>query len=140
MADQADAANSEKIVVGFDGSPGSQRALDWALSHAVALGMSVEVVQAWSPGEFGSDSELGDYTQTRLEKEVDAVATPAGVDWSARAVRGHASKVLEDASSEAAMLVVGSRGHSTVAGLLAGSVSLHLVSHATAPAVVVVRG
>jgi nucleotide-binding universal stress UspA family protein len=140
MADKADAASSEKIVVGFDGSPGSQRALDWALRHAVALGMSVDVVQAWSPGEFGSDSELGDYTQAKLEKEVDAVATPAGVEWTARAVRGHASKVLEEASGGAALVVVGSRGHSTVTGLLAGSVSLHLVSHAASPAVVVVRG
>jgi len=140
MADQPATAGSEKIVVGFDGSPGAQRALDWALRHAVALGMSVEVVQAWTPGEFGSSSELGDFTQTRLEKEVDAVATPAGVEWTARAVRGNASKVLEEASSGAALLVVGSRGHSTVTGLLAGSVSLHLVSHAISPAVVVVRG
>lgn len=139
MATTDGASTSEKILVGFDGSPGSRKALDWALVHAAARGMQIEVIQAWTPGEFGSDSELGDYTEQQLTKEVDAAATPLGVDWVARSLKGHASKVLEEASAAADMVVVGSRGHSTVAGLLVGSVGLHLASNAKCPAVVIVR-
>lgn len=139
MASTDASSTSAKMVVGFDGSPGSRKALDWAVAHAPALRMQVEVVQAWTPGDFVTDSELRDFTQQQLTKEVDAVAGPAGVDWVARSLRGQATRVLEEASSDADMLVVGSRGHSTVTGLLVGSVGLHLVSHAKCPAVVVVR-
>jgi nucleotide-binding universal stress UspA family protein len=90
-------------------------------------------------GEWHARRAIGGHVQQQLTKEVDAVAGPAGVDWVARSLRGQATRVLEEASSDADMLVVGSRGHSTVTGLLVGSVGLHLVSHAKCPAVVVVR-
>jgi nucleotide-binding universal stress UspA family protein len=54
-----------------------------------------------------------------------------------RVMRGHPTQTLLDAAADADLLVVGSRGHSTFAGLLLGSVSQHCVQHAPCPVVVV---
>jgi nucleotide-binding universal stress UspA family protein len=46
-----------RIVVGVDGSEGSQRALDWACTEAGFRHASVDVVTAWEPpfvAEFGA--------------------------------------------------------------------------------------
>lgn len=52
---------------------------------------------------------------------------------------GHPAEVLVDESKAADLLVVGSRGHGAITGVLIGSVSIHCVTHAHCP-VVVVRG
>jgi nucleotide-binding universal stress UspA family protein len=50
---------------------------------------------------------------------------------------GHPVEVLLDQAKDAALLVVGSRGHGAFTGMLLGSVSEHCVSHANCPVVVV---
>jgi nucleotide-binding universal stress UspA family protein len=52
---------------------------------------------------------------------------------------GHPAPVLIEESQHADLLVVGHRGHGAFTGMLVGSVSLHCVSNAACP-VVVVRG
>jgi nucleotide-binding universal stress UspA family protein len=54
-----------------------------------------------------------------------------------RVVQGNPAQVLLDAAAGAQMLVLGSRGHGTLAGMLLGSVSQHCVQHAPCPVVVV---
>ena len=58
------------------------------------------------------------------------------VSVSRQVVRGHPANVLVEASRGADLLVVGSRGHGTVVGMLLGSVSHHCVLHAECPVVV----
>lgn len=65
--------------------------------------------------------------------------TGAAAAITADVVHGHPSNVLVAASKEADLLVVGNRGHSTVTGMLLGSVSQPCVHHTECP-VMVVRG
>jgi nucleotide-binding universal stress UspA family protein len=53
-----------------------------------------------------------------------------GVELSTEVVGGPAPKTLIDASRDADLIVVGSRGHGGFAGLLLGSVSAQVVRHA----------
>ena len=49
---------------------------------------------------------------------------------------GHPVEVLKNASAQADLLVVGSRGRGELSGLLLGSVSHSLLQHAVCPLVV----
>lgn len=53
------------------------------------------------------------------------------------AIEGHPARVLLDAITPADLLIVGSRGHGELVGVLFGSVSHHVVMHAECPVVVV---
>ena len=50
---------------------------------------------------------------------------------------GHPAQVLVEQSADAGLVVVGSRGHGAFTGMLVGSVSMHVVTHARYPVVVV---
>jgi nucleotide-binding universal stress UspA family protein len=78
-------------------------------------------------------------TQKTLDDTVAAVAAEQGepADILTRTVMGHPAQVLADAAVGAQLLVVGSRGHGTFAGMLPGSASQHCVQHASCPVVVV---
>ena len=64
-------------------------------------------------------------------------ASHSSVTVTEEVVEGHAAKVLLDAVTGSDLLVVGSRGHGGFAGALLGSISQHIVSHASCPVVVV---
>ena len=56
---------------------------------------------------------------------------------STRVFEGYPARILLHQAEDADLLVVGSRGHGELSGMLLGSVGLHCVSHATCPVVVV---
>ena len=77
---------------------------------------------------------------SELAKAVGAVypdGSAASVET--RVAYGHPAQVLIDESKDADLLVVGSHGHGAFTGMLVGSVSIHCVTNASCP-VVVVRG
>ena len=127
------------IVVGYDGSAGAQVALDWAAQEARSRGEKLCVIQAWTSGEYGNDADLEAYTEQQLKQQMADMLKDDGVKWEAKAIKGSAGKVLVDEAADADMLVVGSRGRPGLKGLLLGSVSRHVSTHATAPVVVIVR-
>ena len=134
----------EVIVVGVDGSPGSIDALRWAVRQARATGAEVLAVTAWEiPATFGYAPSLDDVDwAAEARKTVDTalgevVEGGHSVAMTSRVARGHAGTVLVEASRDADLLVVGSRGHGTAVGMLLGSVSEHCVHHAECPVVVV---
>lgn len=137
----------KRIVVGLDGSPPSRRALRWAWMQASRTGAGLRVVMAWenpSPDVWVPHDPPGTdrlaVTRHALERITgETLGDDPGVDVELVAAEGHAAKILVDSASDADLLVVGSRGHGGFAGVLLGSVSLHCVSHAPCP-VVVVRG
>jgi|SRR4051794_21236671 len=130
-----------RIVVGVDGSTASTDALRWAARQADLTGASLEAVTAWSyPTTYGfpviADVDWEKGALTVLDEAVDK-ALGREADVTRRAVEGHAALVLTEAAQGAELLVVGSRGHGGFAGLLLGSVSEHVVTHAPCPVVVV---
>lgn len=138
------------VVVGVDGSPESIAALAWAARYAAATGATIAVVHAWhypaagpipagQPPQAITD-EVRAMMQETLDKaltEVYGTTSPDNVDT--KAAYGHPAMVLVNESQGADLLVVGSRGHGAFHGMLLGSVSIHCVTNATCP-VVVVRG
>jgi nucleotide-binding universal stress UspA family protein len=134
------------IVVGIDGSDGSRLALEWALEEArlrdadvlAVYGlMLVPVAVPELPPMLDLDA-LHDSAQAFLEAFVEE---PAGrfPEVAVRCVvaNGPAAESLVEASRDADLLVVGSRGLGGIRGMLLGSVGNQCVQHATCPVVVV---
>jgi nucleotide-binding universal stress UspA family protein len=146
-----------KVVVGVDASPGSLRALEWALEEARLRRASLCVVHAWmlpliealpepwvvgSPSLGPSDDEVRSHVEAAardvLSASVDRARSAAPeLEIVAELVEGRAPVALLDAAGDADLLVVGSRGRGGFAGLLLGSVSGQCVHHAPCPVVVV---
>jgi nucleotide-binding universal stress UspA family protein len=136
------------IVVGVDGSELSKQALRWAVEEARRRDTVVRAIFAWEkPAPLGWDyvppevlaaSNFEKGAWKILDTSVDEVL---GEDTSVVVERvvtvGLPAQVLIDASRDAQLLVLGSRGHGGFSGLLVGSVSQECVHHASCPVVVV---
>jgi nucleotide-binding universal stress UspA family protein len=142
---------SYKVVVGVDGSDGSKAALRWAVEEARARGGTVFAVHAWEvpPMAYASFAAVPDLTPHEMEKLGDetareTISSVIGDDVSVPVIvelrEGHATRALVEASADADLLVVGTRGRGGFAGLLLGSISTYAVHHATCPVVVVRPG
>jgi nucleotide-binding universal stress UspA family protein len=120
-----------RIVVGVDGSPGSERALDWAAAEAERNGAELTIVGAWEYGGFGGDVLTEEEARLVLERAATSVSDryPA-VSVQHQLRREPASFSLIEASLGADLLVVGSRGFGGFRGLLFGSVGQHCLTHA----------
>jgi nucleotide-binding universal stress UspA family protein len=138
-----------RIVVGVDGSAGSQRALRWALDEARRRNASVDVVHAWhAPYILPSPmAPVVTYEYDPIQKTAEEVlsrslrdADTEGLEVRDVLVCDSAAAALLDAAKDADLLVVGSRGRGGFAGLLLGSVSQSVAHHATCPVVVVPAG
>jgi nucleotide-binding universal stress UspA family protein len=141
----------ELVVVGVDGSAESVRALSWAARYAAATGARVQAVLAWHYPAAAGQAPVGvapdpvhKETEARERAVLDETIAKAysgrpGPAAEARLGYGHPAQVLIEASKEADLLVVAHRGHGAFTGMLLGSVSIHCVTGAFCP-VVVVRG
>ena len=131
------------IVVGVDGSAHARRALDWAVAEARLRGGRCRLIHAHEFGLAGASpyvpipvEELTRDAQAVLDREL-TYAREAGCPVEGRVVLGGAAEALVEASGEADLLVVGSRGRGGLLGALLGSVSSACVHHATCPVVVI---
>jgi nucleotide-binding universal stress UspA family protein len=133
-----------RIVVGVDGSESARAALLWAVRQAKLTGSGVDAVVSWSiPATAAAAGPLPDSYDPAgdaagaLTEAVGPVRT-ANPDIELRTVEveGPPGPGLVEYAEQAELLVVGSRGHGMVAGLLLGSVSEYCVSHAKCPVVV----
>jgi nucleotide-binding universal stress UspA family protein len=135
------------IVVGVDGSARSLTALQWAVQEARLRKCSVRVVMAWQPVQvYGETLGLGPtpaaegLLASAAAAEVARLAEQtrsADVPMTWEAVVGHPAWALVAAAQDAELLVVGSRGHGGFVGMMLGSVSQHVLSHARCPVVLV---
>ncbi|MFJ8787116.1 universal stress protein [Streptomyces sp. NPDC102476] len=147
MSDAA-AVQPPRIVVGVDGSEPSKAALQWAVRQAELTGDAVAAVIAWDfphnwtgwPPPEDPSFDWEDNARKILTETIDRITGPdhpAAIHT--RVVQGHPAGVLLNEAKDAALLVVGNRGHGGFSEALLGSIGQHLTHHATCP-VLIVRG
>ena len=136
------------IVVGVDGSATGAEAVTWAAEQAAYDRRPLTLVHAyhldniyWLASAGIDDATIVDQMRDEgvlLLETAKAAALEAapGIEVHEVLFRTDARSALIDASREAAMVVLGSRGRGRVSSLLLGSVGVAVVGHATCPVVV----
>jgi len=140
------------IFVGVDGSDHSRLALGWALREAARHQMPLTVISVhpkparpatdiyWAVPDLPTDPRDEEVERGALRQFVDKVASETGETVpgiSLVVATGDPAEELINASRDADLLVVGSRGNGVFARLLIGSVSSKVTHHAAVPVVVV---
>jgi nucleotide-binding universal stress UspA family protein len=138
------------IVVGVDGSPNSERALDWAMKQAATVRSPLTVIAVhevpksyWGgiPVTGRADDWVLESLRPAVQEMTDRAASrldgPGPVSVTVRAVSGFVVRELVDASQDADLVVLGARGGSNFTRLLMGSVSSEVVQHSVCPVVIV---
>jgi nucleotide-binding universal stress UspA family protein len=141
------------ITVGVDGSDNAHHALIWAMKEAALREVPLTVLTVhealasyWSrqPVTFAGDEERVNQAREAAEQAVAEVAKELGQDMQPQvtvtAINGFSAKALIDASADADLLVVGTRGGGGFPHLSLGAVSSQVVHHAECPVVVVPYG
>lgn len=120
-------ATEGPVVAGVDDSPAAEHVLATAFDAASGRGAALTVVRAHSspgPGDRLEDL-LAPWRRKHPEVPVEAVVSPEDP-----------AAVLVDLSRGAQLVVVGSRGHGTIAATLLGSTGLQVLHHADCPVLV----
>ena len=140
-----------RVVVGVDGSAGSQAALRFALEEAAVRETGVRVVSALLPPQYWPEAygisapptvderkaELRQAARRMVDEVVAGRPDLAVVPVELHEVQGQPAGVLIEQSRGADLLVVGHRGRGGFASALLGSVGLQCVLHAQCPVTVV---
>jgi nucleotide-binding universal stress UspA family protein len=134
------------ILVAYDGSDHSQKALDLAAKIARCSDGKLKVLFAFDkvPTIFGDD-ETEHFIERAMSRgrdilgEATAHLHEAGVEFSTASVEGPAAEaILRIAQAEGCdLIVMGSRGLGMMQGLLLGSVSYRVLHHAQIPVLIV---
>jgi nucleotide-binding universal stress UspA family protein len=138
--------SARPVVVGIDGSEDSRRAALLAAEEARRRRSPLRLLHVLPspfrgiltvPSEPDLSAVLHDNASDviqAVETEVSALVGAERVSWSI--VEGRPVEVLREATAEAQLLVLGSRGAGGVAGLLLGSTASGVVAGASCPVVV----
>ena len=138
----------KKIIWATDGSAGADHALAYARDLARTTGAELVVVHGEEMS--AARSSIG-YTrrvdeedlETKIKRQV-AEITGSGVPVSVKLIGGHAhpaaliAEVAEDVGAD--LVVVGTRGHTPLAGLMLGSVTDRLLHILSCPVLAVPAG
>lgn len=139
---------TEPIVVAVDDSPNSTAAVRWAARESTLRAAPVRIVHALASrldagvGPRGSvhlhDREVVERILVDAEATFRATRDPIGMDGVSVAVlEGSVVDNLVDASKQAQMIVVGTRGLHAAGRMLLGSVSAALIHRAHCPVAVI---
>ena len=136
------------IVVSVDGSAASQHALEWAVTHAAlehapltVLAVHRVAASAWTgnPIIYPEDRPEAQRVLRAAEEAVANAISKLGDDRpssvTVRGSLGQTGRALTEASHDADMVVVGTRGG--FARMMPGSVRAEVVNHAACPVVVI---
>ncbi len=139
--------DENRVVVGIDLSAGSEPALTFAFDYAARKAApltTVHVLQSLVPGPPYASRFVSDQYARELGSAEPAIAQALSgyiekfpdVEVSQEIVAGSVGRVLSDASEQAGLVVVGSRGRGAFESLLLGSVGQNLLHHARCPVVI----
>ncbi|MBA4505654.1 universal stress protein [Corynebacterium sanguinis] len=142
-------ANREDIVVvAVDGSPASDNAVRWAANTAAKRDIPLKLAASYTMPQFlyaegmVPPQELFDDLQRETMAKIDAARELAlsiapDIRIGHAVAEGSPIDMLLEMSNDATMIVMGSRGLGGLSGMVLGSVSGAVVSHASCPVVVV---
>jgi len=134
------------VVLGVDPSKGAQAAVRWVAGFASESGADVVAVyvlprsELWALGAFQIDAEqVVKEFRTLLNSTWIAPLRKAGISYTTRIVRGDpAAELLRLATRvEATMLVLGTKGHSSIHDLVVGGTVHKIINRSEIPVVLV---
>ncbi|WIM70892.1 universal stress protein [Corynebacterium suedekumii] len=136
------------VVVAVDGSPASHNAVRWAANTANKRGIPLRLASSYTMPQFlyaegmVPPQELFDDLQAETMEKIDearAIAHEVApeIKIGHTIAEGSPIDMLLEMAKESTMIVMGSRGLGGLSGMVMGSVSAAVVSHATCPVVVV---
>jgi len=127
------------VVVGTDGSPLAEAALDAAFAEARLHGLPLTALCVWSDDvkvdRVPYVESVKSIAEERFRQAVERRGSPVSV--TARFLTGDPGEELVKAAEGARLLVVGSRGINGIRALFLGSVSQAALHHAPCPVMVV---
>jgi len=128
------------IVLGYDESPGSSRALQVAIELALRFEERLVLVYGVAPpGGMGEEYTAHRRSLTELARTATGqavlAATQAGVETVVELVDAKPAQALVDVGDryDARMIVVGTRGESAIKGAILGSTSHRLLAMSDRP-------
>ena len=133
----------KKILVGFDGSEGSEQALNRAMMLIEEYGELILLAVIPSPHDKTFvDTEAYDKLKKRAENLINDAITDIGEhEYTIRGLveQGDAAAKIIDVSNKEKvdLIVLGSKGSSEIGGYLLGSVANKVVQYAHKPVMVV---
>jgi nucleotide-binding universal stress UspA family protein len=126
------------IVVGYDGSPESDEAAQWAAGSALLRGEPILALVVVEPMDSPRSQGWPESWWHEIEQRAaDTLAAAGATDFTVERHVGKRVHTLLDAAREASMLVLGSHGHNRVGEVVVGSVSQSAARRARCPVVVV---
>jgi nucleotide-binding universal stress UspA family protein len=138
------------VVVGYDGSPASRAALEWAAAYADTAARPLRLLHALAVPLVSSPmgvtgalpvDDLIDAARGLLDEACREVRkTRPDLDVDVVVELGPAAPVLVDESRQASLTVLGSRGLGEFRDVVLGSAAAQVATHATSPVVVVPAG
>jgi nucleotide-binding universal stress UspA family protein len=135
-----------EIVIGYDGSAGSRRALEHGADLAAALGDSVRIVFGYAPGGIGGGEvraqreaveELAEAAVAEAAKSLDARDGAPPYETELLALRPAEALIRAAVEHSARMIVVGTHGESALRAALIGSTPYKLIHQTDVPVLVV---
>ncbi len=131
---------SERIIVGVDGGPASDSAVDWVADRAVDRTMDVELMTVFETVRLphGQRVPTSRAPYEELLRRVGARMAP--LTPTLNAIAGDPAPALLSASRRADLIVVGANRTGAIAGLVHGTTGLKVAGRALCPTVVVPIG
>ena len=135
------------VVVGVDGSRESIVAARWAATEAERRHLTLRLVHAFTvpivgvPAD-GIPPDLGEVIRATGNPALDGAVgqirkSHPDIEISAELVNADPRRALVDASRDATLTVVGTRGGGRIPEVMLGSVALHIAAHGSSPVAVI---